>query len=207
MDGLLVDTEALYIEATESYLAQFGRTVDRPTYISWIGRNVDHEEIRRAFDIPVEPREAWAEIRRRFQDLCHERLTLMPGVLEFLDGPARRYPKAVASSSRHDLIDSHLAQVGIIGRFATRVSAHDVARGKPAPDIFLEAARRLGAEPRSCVVFEDSVYGVAGAKAAGMRAVAVLNTLTRGLDFSAADRVIERLDAVTGAWLAGTEAG
>ncbi|NWG76630.1 MAG: HAD family phosphatase [Rubrivivax sp.] len=201
MDGLLLDTESLYLEATQALLAPYGYTVELEQYADWIGRNVDGEEFAALYPIPLTFEEAWAQVSRHFHALCAEKLRLQPGVLEFLDGPAAPYPKAVASSSPLQYIHEHLTQVGLLERFVVRVSAREVARGKPAPDVFLEAARRLGVRPEQCVVFEDSPHGIAGAKAAGMRAVAVLTPHTRHLNFRAADRVVERIDAIDAAWL------
>jgi len=122
-------------------------------------------------------------------------------VLAFLDGVAAPYPKAIASSTRRETIDANLRQVGLLARFPVRVSGRDVPRGKPAPDVFLEAARQLGVAPEACVVFEDSPHGVAGAAAAGMRAVAVPTEYTAHLPFPGACLRVGRLDEVRADWL------
>ena len=90
-------------------------------------------------------------------------------------GSRERYPLGLASSSNRELIDAVLDAGGISRLFAATVSSEEVARGKPAPDVYLEAARRLGVEPTVCVAVEDSHNGIRSAKAAGMACIAVPN--------------------------------
>jgi HAD superfamily hydrolase (TIGR01509 family) len=206
MDGLLLDTERLYFEATQALVGPFGHTVSIADYADWIGRHVSAEELVATYPCPLAPDEFLARLRDLFHRLVATDLALLPGVREFLDGPARDYPKAIASSTRRATIDAHLRQVGLLERFAVRVSARDVARGKPAPDVFLAAARGLGTAPGACVVFEDSPHGVAGAAAAGMRAVAVPTVYTAHLPFPGAALRVGSLAEVGADWLAGVSA-
>ena len=116
------------------------------------------------------------------------------------DAAAEGIPAAVASSSGLDWVGGHLERLGLRSRFATVVTRDDLsgrdARTKPAPDLFLLAADRLGAEPAQCVAFEDSPNGVAAARAAGMVVVGVPGPMTTGLDMSAADLVVPSLTDV-----------
>ncbi|NUQ01449.1 MAG: HAD family phosphatase [Armatimonadetes bacterium] len=203
MDGLLLDTELLYFRATQMLVEPFGHRVEVESYSEWIGRDVTFADFQRLYPCPISEEDLWPRMRLIFDRLCHEELALRPGALEFLDTVAAPYPKAVASSSRMDAIVGHLTQVGLVDRFAALVSGKEVPRGKPAPDIFLEAARQLGVPPARCVVFEDSPHGIRGAHAAGMRSVAVPTEYTAHCDFSLADQVVGRLTEVTAAWLAG----
>jgi HAD superfamily hydrolase (TIGR01509 family) len=207
MDGLLLDTEALYVEATQVVVGPYGHTVTPEGYSDWIGREVSYAEFQELYPTPLSEEEVWRRLKAEFHRLCDEKLSVRKGVAEFLDGTAAAYPKAVASSTARTTIESHLRQVGLLARFATCVSARDVPRGKPAPDVFLEAARQLGVVPEACVVFEDSPHGVCGARAAGMRAVAVPSEFTQHLEFAGADLRVARLDEVTGEWLRGEEPG
>jgi HAD superfamily hydrolase (TIGR01509 family) len=121
---------------------------------------------------------SWEE---RFQHLYREafeaRLTPVPGILEALDEIVT--PTCVASSGTHERIRFTLGLTGLYPRFAGRIfSASDVARGKPAPDLFLHAASRMGADPSECAVVEDSRYGIEAARAAGMRAFGYAGGLT-----------------------------
>ena len=103
-------------------------------------------------------------------------------------------PAAVVSSSSHHWVDGWLEKLGLLGHFATTVCRGDAPRIKPAPDLFLEAAKRLSIVPRECLVIEDSLNGVHAAKAAGMCVWAVPNRVTECLDFTPADRVFRSLE-------------
>jgi HAD superfamily hydrolase (TIGR01509 family) len=102
-------------------------------------------------------------------------LPLMKGVVQAVDRLSCHWPLAVASSSNRPLIDLVLEVAGLARRFAVTISSEEVPRGKPAPDVYLEAARRLHADPAHCVAIEDSQNGFLSANAAGMRVVAIPN--------------------------------
>src|SRR5947208_9744743 len=104
-----------------------------------------------------------------------ERLPLSPGAREAVERLAGRWPLGLASSSNRPLIDTALELSGLDRFFRATVSSEEVARGKPAPDVYLEAARRLAVEPDRCAAVEDSHAGIRSAKAAGMRVVAIPN--------------------------------
>jgi HAD superfamily hydrolase (TIGR01509 family) len=97
----------------------------------------------------------------------------LPGAREAVERSAARWPLALASSSNRPLIDLVLELAGLSRSFRVTVSSEEVARGKPAPDVYLEAARRLGVDPGSCTAVEDSTNGILSAGAAGMRVIAV----------------------------------
>jgi len=99
----------------------------------------------------------------------------LPGALEAVRATAARWPLGLASSSNRELIDAVLEAGGLTGLFRVTVSSEEVARGKPAPDVYLEAARRLGVAPDRAAAIEDSHNGIRSAKAAGMRVVAIPN--------------------------------
>ena len=121
---------------------------------------------------------------------------------------AAAYPLAIASSANRELIDLVLELAGLAERFAATVSSEEVARGKPAPDVYLEAAARLGVDAGRCAAVEDSANGLRSAHAAGMAVVAVPNrAFPPAADALAlADAVIERVDAVTPSTVAGLRA-
>jgi HAD superfamily hydrolase (TIGR01509 family) len=144
----------------------------------------------------MEPEEISAEVVRRLSAHYRERVPLIDGAVEAVERLAAEFPLAVASSSNRELIDLALSLTGLARFFRASVSSEEVERGKPAPDVYLEAARRLGAEPRRCAAVEDSTNGLLAAKAAEMLVVAVPNPSyppeQRGLD--AADIVLDSLD-------------
>jgi beta-phosphoglucomutase-like phosphatase (HAD superfamily) len=128
-----------------------------------------------------------------------ERLPLVDGAVEGVERLAARWPLGVASSSNRELIDAVLELSGLARHFRATVSSEEVPRGKPAPDVYVEAAQRLGADPHSCAAVEDSHSGIRSARAAGMRVIAIPNASYPPDDeaLSAADVVLASLDELT----------
>jgi HAD superfamily hydrolase (TIGR01509 family) len=122
----------------------------------------------------------------------------MPGVRELLDeAKGRGIPVGMATGNSYEAVKRRLGRHGVFDRFDTVVTRRDVARGKPFPDIFLEAARRLDVDPAACVVFEDSVPGCEGALAAGMRVIACPSVVSAHCDFpDGIERVASLLEFV-----------
>lgn len=212
MDGVLVDSEPLHLRATQAALGARGTSYSERDNRAFFGAT-DVEllrVLRILFDLPqatpalVEAKTAHliALIRAEARPLPG-----VPGVPLWLRNSGLRL--ALASSSRWPVIQAVLETVGLDGAFDAVVSGDEVARGKPAPDGFLMAARRLGVEPDRCLVVEDSRNGVLAGKAAGMVVAAVPCPATSHEDFSAADLVLPSLEALAkvfeqGAELAGT---
>jgi HAD superfamily hydrolase (TIGR01509 family) len=121
------------------------------------------------------PEEINAEVVRRMEVVYRERLPLIPGAVEAVERLAARWPLGLASSSNRELIDFVLEVSGLGRLFRATLSSEEVPRGKPAPDVYIEAARRLGVEAERCAAVEDSENGILSAKAAGMRAIAIPN--------------------------------
>ena len=196
-DGILVDTEWAIYQAWLRTFQTHGHDLPLDTYTHCIGSDfatwspkTHLEELTgRAFD--------WHDLDARRQveilaELTHE--GTMPGVitlLEKLAGVGIR--RAVVSSSSHHWVDGWLERLSLRHYFETVVCRGDAERIKPAPDLYLEAARRLTLTPADCLVIEDSLNGVISAKAAGMSVWVVPNRVTAGLDFSAADRIFPSL--------------
>jgi putative hydrolase of the HAD superfamily len=125
-------------------------------------------------------------------------LEALPGVVQLLDSADEHgLPCAVASSSGSAWVERFLGQIGIRGRFVALATRETVPNAKPAPDLFLEACRRLSVEPARSVALEDSVNGIKAAKAAGMACVAVPNPVTKHVDLTHADAVVASLELVT----------
>lgn len=178
-DGVLVDSERIAVAVDVVVLAELGWVMSEAEVVErFMGRTDEYmvSQIEAHLGRPLPA--GWEE---RFQHLYREafeaRLTPVPGVLEALDEIAT--PTCVASSGTHERIRYTLGLTGLYPRFAGRIfSASDVARGKPAPDLFLHAATRMGADPSECAVVEDSRYGIEAARAAGMRAFGYAGGLT-----------------------------
>ena len=130
-----------------------------------------HDEL--GVDLP--PLRISEEVVRRLEALYRDHLPLMPGAREAVERLAERWPLAVASSSNRELIDLVLGISELASHFRATVSSEEVERGKPAPDVYLEAARRLSVTPSRCVAIEDSQNGILSAVAAGMGVIAIPN--------------------------------
>jgi sugar-phosphatase len=175
MDGLMVDSEPLWFEVEREFARARGGDWTAELGRACIGQGMAHtlEVMRDRFGFDVDQQRDSAAIVDRFVERVGE-LSLKPGFEElFAEAGARSVPRALASSSARRLVDATLRRFGVHERFEAVVSGDCVARPKPAPDVFLEAARRLGARPEACVVLEDSLAGVRAGRAAGMHVIAV----------------------------------
>ena len=209
-DGLILDTETCTYESVAEIFAEHGATLDLAWWHSILG-TADHphwtEHLAAQLGRPVD--RAALVARREARRLPRiEALAACDGVADLLDAAdARGVATAVASSSASDWVVPHLERLGLGHRFRRVVTRDDVGgdgrRTKPAPDLFLIAAAEVGADPRRCVVLEDSPNGVAAGRAAGMAVVAAPGPLTRGLDFDAADLVVASLAGLDIATVAG----
>ena len=131
-----------------------------------------------------------AAVVRRMEGLYREHLPLIPGARQAVEWVAARWPLGLASSANRPVIEMVLELSGLGGFFETTVSSEEVARGKPAPDVYLEAARRLRVDPVLCAAVEDSSSGILSAHAAGMRVVAIPNRT-----FPPSEEALEATDA------------
>ncbi len=180
MDGVIVDSEPRHERAFlevfdelgygESHGIHFpdyyGRS-DRALWVDFIARHR-----------PPQPLEALVRLKEdRLLSLLDRDQPLFPGMSELVESLARGTRLAVASGSSHTVIRAVLGMRNLHRHFPVVVSSQDVAKGKPEPDIFLLAASRLGVDPADCVVIEDSAAGVTAARAAGMRVIAITNSL------------------------------
>jgi HAD superfamily hydrolase (TIGR01509 family) len=177
MDGLMLDTEPLYKIAWQACVAEAGYRLDDEMYERLVGRRT--EECERMLiewfgsDFPLDTfRVRWPQRWRR--EVERAGIQAKAGLFELLAFvEARRLPMAVATSSEMPFVETSLAKAGLTGRFNAIVTGNEVPAGKPAPDIYLEAARRLAVAPEHCVAFEDSEAGIRAAAAAGMIAILV----------------------------------
>lgn len=194
LDGVLWDGEPLYHEAFNVVLKPYGHCVTSEEYDNIIGFSVEAawEWVHRRFGL-AEPIEQFiAAYDRVVLELLRDHVEPLPGVRELLtELRQRKVPMAVASASLRQWVDATLRGLGLDGAFAATVSASEVARAKPAPDLYLLAAQRLGVPPERCLAMEDTKTGIAAAKAAGMFAVQVRVASTALPPIPEADLVID----------------
>jgi HAD superfamily hydrolase (TIGR01509 family) len=199
LDGLMVNSETLAHWAWSQVLARYGRRLDDEAFRETRGlRVVDSARFFcERFSLPIGPAEAMAERQRLFLEAVPARLRACPGLYPLLDElDARRLPLAVATSGERQYVTLALQTLGLERRFRAVVTGDEVERGKPAPDVYLLAAERLGVLSARCLALEDAPLGLESARAAGMVCVAVPGEWSTADEFPGAYRVVPSLDAV-----------
>jgi HAD superfamily hydrolase (TIGR01509 family) len=178
LDGVIVDSEQVWDDVRERLAKERGGRWHEGAQAAMMGMSSPewsaymHDEI----GLSESPEEINEEVVRRMLARYGDELPLIDGAVEAVRRLADAFPLAVASSSNRPLIETVLREARIDDRFDAVVSSEEVAAGKPAPDVYLEAARRLGVEPTHAAAIEDSSNGIRAAHAAGMRVIAVPNT-------------------------------
>jgi HAD superfamily hydrolase (TIGR01509 family) len=177
LDGVLLDSETAWVEVKREFTEESGGHWQERAQLDMLGMSsiewsrYMHDEL----GVPVPPERISAEVADRLAERYRERLPLLPGAVEAVRSLAANWPLALATSSNRNVIDLALEKSGLSDAFAATVSSEEVERGKPAPDVYLEAARRLKVDPPACVAIEDSANGIRSAHAAKMAVIAVPN--------------------------------
>ena len=198
LDGLLADTEGLHCRAYQLALGEINVELDQSEYTEhWIRHGKGIVDWVESHGIRSDPDALRRRKSEHYLTLLETSLRPMAGALELLAALNGNLRIALASSSYRDAVDGVLSGLKIAHYFETIVSGLDVARVKPAPDIFLKTAENLGVAPSQCLVLEDAEKGVIAAHSAGMRCIAVSSGLTRHHDFSKATLVCASLAEVS----------
>jgi HAD superfamily hydrolase (TIGR01509 family) len=177
LDGLLIDTEQVWDEVREELVRERGGRWHGRAQADMMGMSSPewsrylHDEL----GVPEPPEELNRLVVERMQERYRDGLPVIDGAVEAVRRLAARWPLGLASSSNRPLIDLALERLGVTELFDATVSSEEVERGKPAADVYLEAARRLGVRAEDSAAIEDSANGIRSAKAAGMRVVAIPN--------------------------------
>lgn len=177
LDGVLVDSEAIWddvrreltIELGGEWQAEAQQQMMGMSSVEWSAYMCD--DLR----VPGTASEISDAVVARMEERYRERLPVIDGALEAVGAIGERWPLAIASSANRPLIDLFLAESGLAELFGVAVSSEEVARGKPAPDVYLRAAKLLGVDPANCAAVEDSSNGLRAATAAGLAVVAIPN--------------------------------
>jgi HAD superfamily hydrolase (TIGR01509 family) len=195
LDGVLVDSEQVWDAAREALVRETGgrwhdgATADMMGMSSPEWSRYLHEQL----GVPLSPQEINAAVVARVEAQYRERLPLLPGAVEAVERLAAHWPLGLATSSNREIVELVLERAGLAERFAATVSSEEVGRGKPAPDVYLEAAARLGVAAEHAAAIEDSSNGLRAARAAGMRVIAIPNR-----HFPPADDALALADATLG---------
>jgi HAD superfamily hydrolase (TIGR01509 family) len=177
LDGLLLDSEQVWDEVREQLARERGGRWHDGAQRDMMGMSSAEwsRYMHEMVGLRESPEQISAEVVRRLEQRYREQLPLLDGAVEAVERLAAVWPLGLASSSNRELIDLVLDLAGLARSFRATVSSEEVARGKPAPDVYLEAARRLDVPPGRCVAVEDSHNGIRSAKAAGITVVAIPN--------------------------------
>ena len=176
LDGTLVDSEPLYLEADQKIFRPLGIIVEAEYKKPYTGLS-SHcflADIKKQYDLSISVEELLTRKNAAYMELAQERTHVFPEMRTFVSLLKERgYPLAVASGSSKEVIDAVLEAADLLTYFDVTLSSSQVKKGKPAPDVFLEAARLLNTPPQACLVMEDSCYGVEAAKNAQMSCIAI----------------------------------
>jgi len=201
LDGLLIDSESLQQWAWREYASRHGKTLEPDMFHQMLGmRNVDAVEIAiRLLELPVTGDVALRDRDAIFLAAVPGAILPLPGAIELIEMlRSQGIPLALATSGHRRYVDLALESAGLANLFDVEVTADLVTRGKPDPEVYLQAARLLDIAPQHCLALEDAPNGILSAKAAGMMCFAVPGETDQPLDYSAADAVLGSLAEVVG---------
>jgi beta-phosphoglucomutase family hydrolase len=198
MDGLMVDTEYLHHTSFKKVLEQYGvnpvPNIHGVIHVSGVSAEANWELFKEKYNFNADTAELTRSKHKIHLKLLKNNVVPMPGLFELLkDIKEHGYRISIASSSALEQINLIVNRLGITNFFDAITSGEEVTSGKPAPDIFLKAAAKLGIEPTQCVVLEDAMNGMKAAKAANMHAVVVPNKFTKHENFDTADLIVASL--------------
>jgi HAD superfamily hydrolase (TIGR01509 family) len=208
LDGVLIDSEAVWDDARRTVVAQAGGHWQPAATRAMMGMSSGewsrylHEQLA----VPLTPEEINGRVVARVLDRYRHDLPLLPGAVAAVNRLADTWPLGLASSANRPVIDTVLERSGLAPRFAATVSSDEVARGKPAPDVYLAAARKLNVDPAAAAAVEDSTNGLRSGAAAGMLVIAVPNRDYPPEDgaLALADLVVPSLEELTPALVEAT---
>jgi HAD superfamily hydrolase (TIGR01509 family) len=201
LDGVLLQSEEIWDAVRESYVRERGGRYDEAVQRAMMGMSAP-EWSRFLHDkagVADDPDTINRAVVERMLEAYRRELPLLPGAEEAVRRAAEVFPLALASSSNREIFEAVLDLAGLAACFRATVSSEEVARGKPEPDVYLEAARRLAVPPEQCAAIEDSHAGIRSAKSAGMRVVAIPNASypPDAEALSLAEAVVGKLDDLT----------
>ncbi len=204
MDGVITDSEPFYAAAVNVVIEPLGHRLTDEDHRAIMGSSIDYTWQwvidRFALDGDVERWKAPYDLA--VEELLRRNVTPAPGLYSLLQALEDRGVKiGLATSSQGNWVEAVLARLDVTARFGAIAAAEMVREAKPAPDLYLLAARKLGVTPQACLAIEDTPRGIESAQAAGMVTVAVRTEATAHMDVSSAEHEIESLEQFEPAWL------
>ncbi len=200
MDGVISDTLPIHTGAESKVLLRYGISISPLEIIqefNGVPDRVTFETLFKRFNRKLDLQQVQEEKWELFQKLAKDGIPAIPGSLEFIDTLlVNKFLLGLASSAPRRIINLVIENLGIKGKFQTMVCTEEVKYGKPAPDIFLLAAKQLKVDPHNCVVIEDAVSGIQAARAAGMKCIAI-TTSHRRVELKDADQIIDNFSELT----------
>jgi HAD superfamily hydrolase (TIGR01509 family) len=195
LDGVLLQSEEVWDAVRERYVHERGGRYDDEVQRAMMGMSAPEWSrfLHAEAGVPDDPDEINSEVVERMLEAYRRELPLLPGAAEAVRRTAAAFPLGLASSSNREIFETVLDLAGLAACFRATVSSEEVERGKPAPDVYVAAARRLGVDPERCTAVEDSHAGIRSAKAAGIRVVAIPNAT-----YPPDEEALELADAVVG---------
>jgi HAD superfamily hydrolase (TIGR01509 family) len=201
LDGVLLQSEEVWDSVRERYVRERRGRYDDGVQRAMMGMSAPEwsRYLHAEAGVPEDPATINRDIVARMLEAYRGELPLLPGAEEAVRRTAAAFPLALASSSNREVFETVLGLAGLTDCFRATVSSEEVAHGKPAPDVYLESARRLGVAPERCTAVEDSHAGIRSAKTAGLRVVAIPNSTYPPDDeaLALADAVVGSLDELT----------
>ncbi|MNH88546.1 2-deoxyglucose-6-phosphate phosphatase [compost metagenome] len=200
MDGVIIDSEPLHFEVDIDTMKYYGAEITQKELEKYVGMTNPEMWgiIKQDYSLPHSVEDILKyQLESKIKALRAAPMEPIQGIKNFIEElKQHRIPVGIASSSPPEFIKEVLLKFGIADEFRCVVSGEEVAKGKPAPDVYLKAAELLGAEPGHCMVLEDSAHGIAAAKAAGMKCIGYINANSGNQDLSRADLIVNRVQDI-----------
>ncbi|WP_268238240.1 HAD family hydrolase [Paenibacillus aceti] len=201
MDGVIIDSEPIHFAVDMETMEHFGYVVTKEQFEKYVGMTNPEmwADVKREFGLSHSVDEIIEyQLARKIDIIRHEAFEPIAGIRSLIaELKQRDFAIGLASSSPRVFIEAVLTRFEMLGIFDCIVSGEEVPRGKPAPDVYLEAAKQLGVDSHSCVVLEDARHGVAAAKAAGMKCIGYMNPNSGEQDLSQADWIIRDMKEIS----------
>jgi HAD superfamily hydrolase (TIGR01509 family) len=197
LDGVIVDTEPIWFETYGKVCREYGFDFNQELDKLVKGRSNSYQQLTTVLGIPEKHAEFAEKARKIYRSLFDRKAKLMPGAFDLLKGLRKNYSIAIATSANADRLKFNLEKFPSVRHLlSATVSVSEVENGKPSPDIFLLAAKKLSVEPKECLVIEDAETGIAAARAAGMKAIGLSPSHVTPQNLSGADRIVTSLSEI-----------